>query len=31
MEFKNAYLKSVYEQVVARNRNEPEFHQSGWF
>ena len=28
MEFKNAYLKKVYEQVVERNRNEPEFHQT---
>ena len=28
MELKNAYLKSVYEQVVKRNPNEPEFLQT---
>ena len=28
MELKNAYLKSVYEQVEKRNQNEPEFLQT---
>ncbi len=28
MELKNAYLKSVYEQVEKRNPNEPEFLQT---
>ena len=28
MELKNAYLKSVYEQVEKRNANEPEFLQT---
>lgn len=28
MELKNAYLKEVYDKVVARNPGEPEFHQT---
>ncbi len=28
MSFKNEYLKNVYEQVVRRNSNEPEFLQA---
>lgn len=28
MELKNAYLKEVYDKVVARNSNEPEFLQT---
>ncbi|HBN10540.1 MAG TPA: NADP-specific glutamate dehydrogenase, partial [Ruminococcus sp.] len=28
MSFKNEYLKNVYEQVVRRNPNEPEFLQA---
>ena len=25
---KNAYLQRVYDQVLARDPNEPEFHQT---
>ena len=28
MEFKNAYLKKVYEEAVRKNPGEPEFHQT---
>lgn len=28
MAIQNAYLKNLYEEVVRRNANEPEFHQA---